>query len=124
MDQTYDSTEEVEAIASAADLERECLELVEELDAVRVERRQLGHREGEIKERLNEILGGATALVVMGEPILTVTESVRSGVDRKKLEAMFPDVFADVRTESTARTMNIEVEGVAKARARVDGEDQ
>jgi hypothetical protein len=102
--------------------DEELLELAIELDEVRAEARALKRREDEIKEALTTRLAPADprihvtedtaaktvhAIIVRGFNVMNKTRSTRSTVNRKKLEAMHPEVFADVK--ETGATHKIEV---------------
>lgn len=112
----------VPVIPEPSDLvaDAELIDLIEELSALREDKRDITAREARVKERLHEALDGADGLAFEGRRVLTVTAAHRSGVDRKRLEAMFPEIFAEVRTESTSRVLTIDDDGLAFARSTID----
>lgn len=77
------------------------LEAVAELRHLRVERKDIEERERVLRNEILQRLGvAARALTADGRPAAIKRTQVRRNVDRKKLEAEYPDVFDDVMTES------------------------
>lgn len=81
-----------------------------ELSWVRDEMRDLKKREDQLKAEIKDFLDGATeGLDPDGKAAVKVKVLERTGVDSKKLEAMFPDVFENVRTTTTYSRIDLDV---------------
>lgn len=84
------------------------LEAVEELKYLRAERAEIEKREKILRSEILRQLGDAPQAVdENGVTVVLVTKTLRTGVDRKMLEALYPQVFEDVMTETTAITVNL-----------------
>lgn len=78
------------------------LNMVEELRGLREERKDLEARESEIRKELLQVLAGAPqGLTGSGAVAVKVTTQVRRNVDRAKLEALHPEIFETVVSESS-----------------------
>lgn len=82
-------------------------ELSMAVDELRDARREAAQAERRAKDARDEVLrlmgDRLTAMTGSGEVTVRVTE--RTGVDRDRLEAMYPEVFAAVRTSTEVRTV-------------------
>lgn len=77
------------------------LALVRELRETRQWKRKLEARENELRKTLLEKVGDRDrGLTAAGATVLQVQRQHRTGVDRKRLEALYPEVYEDVCTES------------------------
>lgn len=67
-------------------------------------------------ELRDEIIGllhdedATKGLTASGAPAVTLVQSSRRSVDRQKLEAKYPEVFADVVTETQTERLDIDLE--------------
>lgn len=81
-------------------LTNEQLDAVGELKHVRSEMSDLRKREDSLRKEILQALGDSQrALTASGAPAVKLRTQVRVGVDRAALEAQYPDVFDEVRTE-------------------------
>ena len=86
----------------------EQVDALEELAYIRREKAELTKREERVKKEIIGFLGHATTGVLgSGATAVTVKELTRTGVDSKKLEAMYPDVYSDVRTQTTYKRVDL-----------------
>lgn len=82
--------------------------LAQELGAIRDEQKVLKAQESKIRDELLARLNGAPrALTADGREAVTATVSSRRTVNRKRLEAMYPDVFDAVVDETEVVTVKI-----------------
>lgn len=78
----------------------EQLDAVQELRHIRSEMSDLRKRETAVRNEILQAVGDAPrALTASGEPAVKIRKQLRTGVDAKQLEALFPDVYDEVRTE-------------------------
>lgn len=83
--------------------------IVNELKSIREQSKQLRAREEEIRTRLLERFQDEVAdeaVTASGAPLAVLSSTTRSSVNRKKLEAMYPDVFQACVEESTVYQIN------------------
>jgi predicted phage-related endonuclease len=100
-------TIEGEAVAPVT-LTDEQLDAIQELRHVRSEMSDLRKRESDLRKEILQALGDAQrGLTGSGEPAVKLRKSTRVGVDAKQLEAMYPDVFDEVRKETEVVTIDL-----------------
>jgi len=86
----------------------EHLAKVNELRRLREERKEIESLEASLRNDLLQILDGAPqALTASGTVAIKVTTQVRRNIDRAKLEALYPEVFEAVMTESAVQIVNL-----------------
>ena len=93
-------------------IEDEQVKLVLELSAIRAQTNALKKRGDEIRDELLEVLESceaSRAITASGEPAIHVTLVPTTRINRKKLEAKYPDVFEDVMEVSTSRKLEIDI---------------
>lgn len=96
----------------AVTLNDEQLQLLRDLAAVRRERNDLKKREDALRASLLDVLtrnNSTDAITAGGKPAMRISSSPSSGVDKKKLEAMYPDVYAQVLTTGTVDKLIIDL---------------
>lgn len=84
------------------------LEAIAELRHLRVERKDIEDREKVLRNEILQRIGTASrALTADGRPAAIKRTQIRRNVDRKKLEAEYPDVFDDVMSESEVTILDL-----------------
>jgi predicted phage-related endonuclease len=84
------------------------MELVAQLLMVRDDRKQAEKEEKELREKLLAQMGEATVgLTASGMAVVEIQIQHRRNVNRAKLEAMYPEVFADVVEPSEVRQVKL-----------------
>lgn len=84
------------------------LKLVNELDEVRTQQKGLKARESELRSKILGALGEKTrGLTAAGSQVVNVTVQHRRTVNSQKLEALFPDVYAEVVEEKPATVLKL-----------------
>lgn len=79
-----------------------------EMAFIRAERSELKRREDTLRTELLAALDGAeVGLTASGALVAEVTTSERVNVDRNKLEALYPEVFAAVRSTTSVVTVKL-----------------
>jgi hypothetical protein len=118
----------------------ELFALAFELDEVRAEARGLRKREDELKERFRQAFpdgttdprmrttkddasGQTVEISVRGVDLIKVSTSKRTTVNRKKLEAMHPEVFTDVKETGTTAKIEVVPEGLARLEMQIGAGD-
>lgn len=90
-------------VLSDADLAK-----VNELRRLREERKEIETLEASLRADILQVLDGAPqALNGSGAVAVSVTTQVRRNVDRTKLEALYPEVFEAVITESAVQIVKL-----------------
>lgn len=90
------------------ELDEDALDAVKELQSIRDSIKSLKGREETIKAQLLETLNEADSGVdSTGRPIVEVRRQQRSSVDTKKLQALYPDVWADCQRETLVSSIRI-----------------
>lgn len=90
-------------------LDDEMAEFVEELEDARAAKKKAEEREKAARDVLLNALREAQAnqgLTASGRGVALQVQ-VRTGVNRKQLEAMYPEVFEAVRTESEVEVLKL-----------------
>lgn len=89
------------------------VELARELQALRAQSSANKKREDEIRAQLLEIFEGEdvadAAVDEEGRPVAHVERGPREGVDKVRLEAMFPSVYEEVKVETESATLKIDL---------------
>ena len=88
------------------------VELARELASIRHEKKLLDDREKEVRAALLEKLHFAvadTGLTASGEKVVHIETQNRTTINRKRLEALHPDVFEDVKELTTIEVLKIDV---------------
>jgi hypothetical protein len=90
------------------------IEAALELRKVRSELSTLRARESSLRDQLMLLVGGednhdGCGLTASGVKVCHIDTSMRTTVSRDKLEALYPEVFADVSGETTVRTLRIDL---------------
>lgn len=89
-------------------LDEDALMVALQLQAVRNDINNLKAFEKELRTELLGIVGTSPLAVdADGREVVTITTSGRRTVNRARLEALFPDVFAQVIDESEVTTVKI-----------------
>lgn len=91
-------------------LDDELSTLVDDLRQAREARKDAEHREAQARDELLARLTEADDTVLVDEShkiVLTASSHVRRGVDSKRLEALYPDVYAAVMSETTVTTVRL-----------------
>jgi predicted phage-related endonuclease len=91
-------------------LSDDLLELVAQLLMVRSDRKQAEEEEKELRTKLLEQMDAAQAtrgLTAAGMAVVEVQTQHRRNVNRAKLEAMFPEVFAEVIEDAEVRQVKL-----------------
>lgn len=89
-------------------LNEEQMEKIDALREARVARKAWEERESELRADILQMLGGEEqALTGSGSVAVKVTTQVRRNVDRAKLEALYPEVFETVVSESTVTVVKL-----------------
>lgn len=71
--------------------------LVAELKHLRAEKRVIEKQEKRLREKLMQMLDGAdVAMSATGEKLMELKHQDRVGIDKSRLEALYPDVFEEV----------------------------
>lgn len=86
--------------------------LIEELAGIRSKTSALKKRGDEIRDELLSILDSSNAtraVTAAGNPAIHVTTIQTTRINRKKLEAKYPDVFADVVETSESKKLEIDM---------------
>lgn len=94
---------------SIIQLDDEMAEFVEELEDARASKKKAEEREKAARDVLLDALRQAQAsqgLTASGRGV-AVQVQVRTGVNRKALEAKYPDVFEAVRTETEVEVLKL-----------------
>lgn len=97
---------------SSAELADDEIALVEELAMARSQANMWKKRGDEIRDKLLARLdeaGVAQAITASGMPAVHVTTIMTTRVNRKKLEAKYPQVFEDVVEPSETRKLEIDI---------------
>jgi hypothetical protein len=93
---------------SPVTLTDEQLDAVQELRHIRSEMSDLRKRESDCRKEILQALGDAQrGFTASGEPCVKLRKSTRVGVDAKQLEALYPDVFDEVRTAKEVVTIDL-----------------
>jgi len=89
-------------------LTAEQLDAIAELRHIRSEMSDLRRRETDCRNEILQALGDAErGFTASGEAAVKLRKSLRVGVDRAQLEALYPDVFDEVRTEKEVVTIDL-----------------
>jgi hypothetical protein len=86
--------------------------LVKELAEIRAKTSALKKRSDEIRDELLAVLtelDATRAITASGDPAIHVTSIQTTRVNRKKLEARYPDVFSDVVETSESKKLEIDI---------------
>lgn len=84
------------------------LELVQELEEIRSQVKGLKTRESEIREEILGMMNDTSrGLTAAGSQIVTIQIQHRRTVNSAKLEALFPDVYAQVIEEKQATILKL-----------------
>lgn len=105
-DVTYDPDALTGSIQVADDL----VAAAAELKTLRAEQSELRKRADNVRQRLLQTIAGngaQEAVSAAGTPVARITVTHRTTIDRTKLEALYPDVFADVAAETPSMTVDI-----------------
>lgn len=82
-----------------------------ELRDVRRQMAELKKIEDGLRKSLIEELGeSARALTGSGMPAVHIETQIRRGVNKDRLEAMFPEVFSQVMEEKEVRVLKVDLE--------------
>jgi hypothetical protein len=87
-------------------------ELIRRLAEARSARSQWEKEEKALRGQVITALRGhnaSRAMLASGAPAAHITKTVRHSVDSKKLQALYPDVYADVIRETEVETLNIDL---------------
>ncbi len=100
--------EEDPAVEPPVTLTAEQLDAVQELRHVRSEMSDLRRRESDLRKEILQALNSAErGLTASGDPAVKLRKSVRVGVDAKMLEAVYPDVFDEVKKQTEVVTIDL-----------------
>lgn len=80
---------------------------VEELQALKVQAKDLEERIGSIEDRIKIAFRDASAIAVAGKQLATFKAQTRRGVDSKAIVAAHPELAEQFRTESTFRVLRL-----------------
>jgi len=84
------------------------LDLVHELEEIRSQVKGLKARESEIRDEILGLMNDTSrGLTAAGSQIVTVQVQHRRSVNSAKLEALFPDVYAQVVEEKQATVLKL-----------------
>lgn len=93
----------IEAVFSDSDVE-----LTRQLAEARKNKRDWEKVEERVKGQIRQVLGDRrSAITAGGAPVLTINVSTRRGVDAKKLEALYPDIYEEVMKETTVEKIDL-----------------
>lgn len=82
------------------------LGLVNELRSIREDVKALKAREEKIRDLLlTELKGADGGVTASGEFIISIDRSPRSGINRDRLQALYPDVYRDCQTETQVQAV-------------------
>lgn len=80
--------------------------LIDALVEARLDKKAAEEREAAARSGILQLLGDDTEVVDdSGRPVLTASSYTRKGVNAKRLEALYPDVYAEVMSETEVRTV-------------------
>lgn len=102
---TYDQSEPVS-------IDDKKMALISELADIRQKTSSLKKRGDEIRDELLSVLsdnGATRAVTASGNPAIHVTTVQTTRINRKRLEAKYPDVFADVVETSESKKLEIDM---------------
>lgn len=89
-------------------LSESTLALVEELRSVRETIKGLKDRESKIRETLLiDLKDVSEGLTASGVPVVTIDRQSRTRVNGDRLQALYPDVWADCQTATTVETIRL-----------------
>lgn len=89
-------------------LTEEEMEAVDELRHLRSERADIADREKVLRAEILQRLGDADrAMTASGAPAVKLRRQVRRSVDGKALEALYPDIYAEVMSESDVIVLDL-----------------
>jgi hypothetical protein len=84
------------------------LELVNELESVRAELKELKTRETALRAEILGILNGESrGLTAAGSQVVNIRIQHRRAVNSSKLEALYPEVYADVVEEKETTVLSL-----------------
>ena len=86
----------------------ELAEMVEDLSDVREQMKSLRGTEKELRDTLLTTLEDAQAthgMTASGVQVVSLRTATRTAVDRNKLEALYPEIFEEVKKESVTKTV-------------------
>lgn len=93
----------IEAVFSEADVE-----LARQLAEARKNKRDWEKVEEKVKGQIRQVLGDRrSAITAGGQPVLSVKVTTRRGVDTRKLEALYPEIYEEVMKETVIEKIDL-----------------
>ncbi len=97
----------------AVTLNDEQVDLLKQLAATRREKNALAKKEEALRAALIDVLNSnstSEAITASGKPAMKISTSPSSGINKTKLEAMYPDVYQQVLTTGSIDKLIIELD--------------